>query len=274
MSISPLKPSHARPPIKVSPARQGSASDPLTISQALLITAGLAGLIGLGSGLAMRFSWAHSANVRFLSPLQTFPALEDWSPESPQVAGAGAADTGLESAAGNLRSAEFGGAESSFVETGDRSQAVDRLQTEPISPSKTNGFALEGSAHHNSVLPSEIDTFDGFAARDPENRQPVGDPWEALEKGLGLGAPASDIDGPNVERLGDDVERDRKLLAPESVEAPPGDFESRVDSFPEPAAHSWDAYEEMYPSEDFIADDSYYDIEGSNSPGNASGTAR
>lgn len=59
-----------------------SSDSPLTLSQALTITAGLAGLIGLLSGGVMRFSLARSSNARFLSPLQTFPTLSDWSSET------------------------------------------------------------------------------------------------------------------------------------------------------------------------------------------------
>jgi len=55
---------------------------PLTLSQALIITAGLAGLIGLIGGGVMRFSLSKSSNARFLSPLQTFPALSNWSSTS------------------------------------------------------------------------------------------------------------------------------------------------------------------------------------------------
>ncbi len=77
MSLSPFK----------SSARQLSTrpkSAPLSLLQALLITAGLAGLVGLSSGIIIRFSLSHSPNARFLSPLQTFPALPNWTPELPQ----------------------------------------------------------------------------------------------------------------------------------------------------------------------------------------------
>ncbi|MGB3298940.1 MAG: hypothetical protein WBA76_11765 [Phormidesmis sp.] len=77
MSLSPLE----------SDASQLSTrpkNAPLSLSQALLITAGLAGLVGISSGIVIRFSLSHSSNARFLSPLQTFPALSNWAPELPQ----------------------------------------------------------------------------------------------------------------------------------------------------------------------------------------------
>lgn len=61
-----------------------SKDEPLSVSQALLITAGLAGLVGLFIGGLIRFSLANSSNARFLSPLQTFPTLSNWAPELPQ----------------------------------------------------------------------------------------------------------------------------------------------------------------------------------------------
>ncbi len=57
-------------------------NQPLTLSQALTITAGMAGLVGLVSGVVIRFSLAHSSNARFLSPLQTFPAQSSWTTNS------------------------------------------------------------------------------------------------------------------------------------------------------------------------------------------------
>ena len=68
---------------------QTQGRSPLTFSQAITITAGMAGLVGLLSGVLVRFSLANSSNARFLSPLQTFPELSDWSSDStPDVADA------------------------------------------------------------------------------------------------------------------------------------------------------------------------------------------
>ncbi|MEO0770302.1 MAG: hypothetical protein AAFY72_12865 [Cyanobacteria bacterium J06649_4] len=91
MSISPFKPEDR--PLKQwkSSAAQSSLAgeskeQALTLSQALTITAGMAGLIGLISGIVIRFSLANSTDseARFLSPLQTFPELSDWTPQLPQ----------------------------------------------------------------------------------------------------------------------------------------------------------------------------------------------
>lgn len=77
MSLSPFK-------SDVSQLSTRPKNAPLSLSQALLITAGLAGLVGISSGIIIRFSLSHSSNTRFLSPLQTFPALSNWAPELPQ----------------------------------------------------------------------------------------------------------------------------------------------------------------------------------------------
>lgn len=66
-------------------APKSSVDLPLTFTQALTITAGMAGLVGLLSGGFVRFSLAHSPNTRALSPLQTFPNLPDRSGEALQL---------------------------------------------------------------------------------------------------------------------------------------------------------------------------------------------
>ncbi|MGB7250475.1 MAG: hypothetical protein WBC73_16170 [Phormidesmis sp.] len=82
MSLSPLKSGYPRPSQSTHTGAEtdGSPAEPLTLFQALIITAGLAGLIGLCSGATIRFALAHSANARFLSPLQTFPTDEAEEP--------------------------------------------------------------------------------------------------------------------------------------------------------------------------------------------------
>ena len=73
MSLSPFKSTR-----QLSAQRENA---PLSLPQALLITAGLAGLVGLSSGIVIRFSLSHSPRASFLSPLQTFPDLPNWMPE-------------------------------------------------------------------------------------------------------------------------------------------------------------------------------------------------
>ena len=65
-----------------SRSAQNLVHSPLTFSQALTITAGMAGLVGLLSGVLIRFSLSNSSTARFLSPLQTFPELSDRSSET------------------------------------------------------------------------------------------------------------------------------------------------------------------------------------------------
>ena len=77
MSLSPFKSNASQ--LSTRPRKV-----PLSLLQALLITAGLAGLVGLSGGIVIRFSLSHSPNARFLSPLQTFPPLPNWTPELPQ----------------------------------------------------------------------------------------------------------------------------------------------------------------------------------------------
>ncbi|KPQ32493.1 MAG: hypothetical protein HLUCCA11_21395 [Phormidesmis priestleyi Ana] len=79
MSLSPFKSGTAN-----QAHHAASNREPLNLFQALLITAGLAGLVGLCSGAIIRFSLSQSSEARFLSPLQTFPALPDWTSELPQ----------------------------------------------------------------------------------------------------------------------------------------------------------------------------------------------
>lgn len=79
MAISPFRLGTGGRVVRSHPPKD----DRLTFSQALTITAGLAGLVGLCSGVFIRFSLANSPSTRFLSPLQTFPALSNWKPEPP-----------------------------------------------------------------------------------------------------------------------------------------------------------------------------------------------
>ena len=101
---------------------------PLSLSQALLITAGLAGLVGLSSGIIIRFSLSHSAssNARFLSPLQTFPALPNWTPNLPD--GGTAAPSSLPDGTDTQRA---NGAETNSTGTQGTETQSGRSYTEP-----------------------------------------------------------------------------------------------------------------------------------------------
>lgn len=152
MSISPLRSSanqvgHSHRP----------KSDRLTLSQALLITAGLAGLVGLFSGVVIRFSLSNSDSARFLSPLQTFPSLSTWAPELPQ----GTADAHYLPGGTSL-------------ETGDGLQAPSRIQTfESVDEFSDEEQAIE------SFAPS---TFDSFADRDRDSRRTYEENYPEVEE--------------------------------------------------------------------------------------------
>lgn len=182
MSSSPLSPD-SRKPIRSSSLQTRHAH--LSLSQALIITAGLAGLIGLGSGAVIRFSLATSSNTRFLNPLQTFPALPNWTPELPQ----GTAD------------AHYlpGGAEPNYPgEVDSRFSPTDpsALSTEAATDSRsipagdTDNSPNEPSQNEDGVA-SDASSFDSFAARDKSNHLPA-DPHETLEKGPSIGSNRTD----------------------------------------------------------------------------------
>ncbi len=166
MSISPFKFGASKPPSSASKDQK------LSLSESLLITAGLAGLIGLGGGAIVRFSLAHSPSARFLSPLQTFPALSSWPLASPSdTASAPEAET----------------------ENSDRSPSLLQIPTfERLAP-------IEDSADNQPSLPPSADldaadtaTFDRFTDR-KDSPQPA-DPWETLKQGPDLGIVSSPPD--------------------------------------------------------------------------------
>ena len=72
MSTSPSK-QDPRSLSQQNTVRDKLDSPPLSLSQALTITAGMAGLIGLVSGAVIRFFLTNSPDASFLSPIQTFP---------------------------------------------------------------------------------------------------------------------------------------------------------------------------------------------------------
>ncbi len=152
MSISPLKPSANQ-----AGHPHHSERDRLTLSQALLITAGLAGLVGLFSGALIRFSLSNSDNARFLSPSQTFPALSNWAPELPQ----GTADAHYLPGGTNL-------------ETRDGLQAPSQIQTfESVD---------EFSDEEQVTEPFVPSPFDSFADRDRDNRRTYEENYPEVEE--------------------------------------------------------------------------------------------
>ena len=173
MSLSPFK-RNAR---KLS---QPTASAPLTLSQALTITAGMAGLIGLFAGGLLRFSLANSPDSRFLSPLQTFPALSDWTPELPQET----ADShylpggNSEYEQGRSRSTPNAVQTESSILTFEPAEPVDDSDSIPISES------LDTEIEETSE-PLNTATFDTFAARG-NGRQRTAAPLDLLREGPDL----------------------------------------------------------------------------------------
>lgn len=171
MSISPFEPDERPLPWRASSPnplhKTMPKADPLTLFQALTITAGMAGLIGLLSGVAMRFSLANSSNARFLSPLQTFPALSNWSPQLPQEPG---------------RSETLSG--DSFKESWEsETDEIDRdsfdRQLETPEPAASDFIS--------------VDSFDEFADRKEGTAAiDLPDPWETLRRGPSLSESGAD----------------------------------------------------------------------------------
>ncbi len=175
MSLSPFKSDIGKP----ASASHQPETDRLTLSQALIITAGLAGLLGLCGGAAIRFSLASSPSARFLSPLQTFPELSTWASAPDQRADARNSPEDTE------------GSASPSTQEAIRMPAFDAM--EPLSESAADEWRqsasdqpdLEGSREQAEIF--DITTFDAFAARD-DSRNPPLDPLETLRKGPNWGA--------------------------------------------------------------------------------------
>ncbi|MEL6776166.1 MAG: hypothetical protein AAFO06_02845 [Cyanobacteria bacterium J06597_16] len=145
----------------------GSAdANSLSLSQALIITAGIAGLIGLMGGTVMRFSLSNSTNARFLSPLQTFPNLSSWTPELPQrTSDNHYLPGGTDTYENNV----------SKVET---SQSLEGV----TDPTPNASDALNSGS--KGLI--DIATFDTFADRAASEKNAT-DPWEVLQEGPRLG---------------------------------------------------------------------------------------
>lgn len=156
MSISPFK-SDKKSRSHPRPIQKKLDDQPLTLSQALIITAGMAGLIGLVSGAFIRFSLTHSSNGRFLSPLQTFPALSNWTPD--------ASEPIVDS--------------SNLLETGDASPNNGLGDGLGDSPELRDGSDRDDSLDDTGYPKS----FDEFANRSQPSFQSGQDPLEALRSG-------------------------------------------------------------------------------------------
>jgi hypothetical protein len=167
MSLSPLKPGNSQHSLSSSANSKDAA---LTRAQALLITAGIAGLIGLSGGAIVRFLLSNSANARFLSPLQTFPAIPTWASELP-------AD---ELAGSELR-------ESDDVPL-SRFGAVEET-TLPLEDATGRSQYATPNAAEEAFDPS---TFDAFAARSSSGQRSE-DPLETLKRGPKIGEAAPSL---------------------------------------------------------------------------------
>jgi hypothetical protein len=161
MSLSPFKPGHSKHSLSSSAPSKEAA---LTRAQALLITAGIAGLIGLSGGAVVRFLLSNSANARFLSPLQTFPAIPTW--------------------ASDLSADELAGSELSDEDSLSRFGAVEDA-TVPLESADSSLNATPDTAEE-SFNPS---TFDAFAARSGSGKRSE-DPLETLKRGPKIGEAA------------------------------------------------------------------------------------
>jgi hypothetical protein len=164
MSTSPVQANTRQP----SPPDRPK-SDRLSRSQALLITAGLAGFIGLSSGIIMRFSLSNSSSARFLSPLQTFPDLPDWAPELPQ----GTADSHYLPGGGFTETGASGSA--AFDSSVPRSQSFDADET--AEPSPTDDVYSEAESYSPDTSSdsgySQETTQDSYGEEPPAEEVPV-----------------------------------------------------------------------------------------------------
>lgn len=177
MAISPFKFGAKKGARKNGAATQLpplSKRDRLNFSQALTITAGLAGLVGLCSGIVIRFSLANSDSARFLSPLQTFPTLSSWTPESASVS-----PNDTENSAGDQRASEQAMRDSENGDALENSvRAEERLD---IDSRPTEDSWAENSTSDSAI---NVRTFDSFANRtDEETSNGSPDPWRRLEEG-------------------------------------------------------------------------------------------
>ena len=171
MSLSSSKSSASKP----ASALHQPEDDRLTLSQALIITAGLAGLLGLCGGAAIRFSLANASNTRLLSPLQTFPELSNWTSTPAQNTVDPQASLERTEADGSNRPSE----------EAIRMPAFDAMEPLRESSDDQTLRIRDQAGGENGLRETEavdITTFDAFAARD-ETPMPPPDPLEILRRG-------------------------------------------------------------------------------------------
>jgi len=192
MAISPFNFGNRTDSSELKP--ESTDSDRLTLSQALTITAGLAGLVGLCSGAVVRFAISNSSNARFLSPLQTFPALSNWTPELPQN-GADNRDLpeGTSSTSQGAVSQEFERRSWTEDDTYERSAQLESTEE----PWVEKPWVEETELQQTIEEPANISTFDTFADRSEASTQETDSPWQRLEKGPSLNKTAISEEGKN-----------------------------------------------------------------------------
>ncbi|MGI8935182.1 hypothetical protein [Leptolyngbya sp. BC1307] len=221
MSISPFKSGASKSPSSASKAQK------LTLSESLLITAGLAGLIGLGGGAIVRFSLSHSPNASFLSPLQTFPTLSSWPP----------------SGSTSESTSDTADAQAPATEDSDRSpEALPLPAFERLAP-LADGASDQPSSTSGADLESiDTATFDSFADR--QNSSQPADPWETLKRGPDLGI----------------------VKSPAEADLDPAgaDYDPSLDAADPESSYSGENYEEDYPwvEEPGTGDRAYYEDNG------------
>lgn len=191
MSLSP-------PKMKARKPSKPALSEPLTLPQALLLTAGFAGLVGLCGGAVLRFSLAKSPDAHFLSPLQTFPALSNWTPGLPQKT----ADShylpggGSEYEEGSDRAASETTPADTTILTFEPAAPINSNQSSPIGDSLNTEITVDSK-------PTDTATFDAFAARE-NGRQRTAAPLDLLKKGPDLGGLKQREPSQSKDRLPDD----------------------------------------------------------------------
>lgn len=262
MSLSPLRQNQLPADVASSsqlPMGSPRTDSPLTLSQALTITAGMAGLIGLLSGSVIRFSLANSPNARFLSPLQTFPVVSnstsDSSTNKPDSNGVNPATRAGDSLLERNTSESWQQpdeldwpTDNSDFETFSSEGFTDTESTtelgfpdEPVSVPILESTLEESTLEKESVLESNIvpNTFDAFANRAQTQRrfETEEDPLKVLSNGPMLGQP--DLTPSSINTFPQDADT-------ENFET--GLDESTSDSSAYDELDSWDDYPELYDS--------------------------